>query len=439
MLTVIGGTYREVCLSPSWGELWGSGFRAAVALLERVPSIQFFTYGNRDDKKHLNNYAKDPQNSQFSIHCTHRDYAVEWQYDHSASAPRLQYSHCNGKVPPKIVLGSNRTDEPREGVLLFSFIETSAFPEFSARQAVYDPQAGHRATRFSHESCKVEKLSIVLNLVEARAIAYECGVDNIDKMGPKTLAQEILLHERAECVVVKNGIFGAHVATGAHSSKHIPAYKTDSYFGIGSGDIFSAVFSALWMEEGCEPFNAAETAAAATAWYCSNPRILPLPSGFESLASAFEPIDLDRIRKNGAPKQAGVGMIYLAGPFFTLSQKWLINQALEQLNSMGLQVWSPSLESGILHESSTLEDVERVVEEDLAALRRCKSVFACVESMDPGTMFEIGYAHSLGIPVTVYAENMRNSDPTMLDGTRCAIFEDFASAVAHAITVAFEL
>ena len=226
---------------------------------------------------------------------------------------------------------------------------------------------------------------------------------------------------------------------GKHAAQHVPAFKTENYFGIGSGDIFSAVFAALWMEEQCSPFEAAETASAATAYYCNKTGILPLPPALEDLAHEFEPIDLDRIKSDGTPKTYGVKPIYLAGPFFTLSQKWLINQAIEGLSSVGLTVWSPSSEAGILDDRATETDVKRVVAADLAGLEKCGSLFACVEQMDPGTVFEIGYATKAKLPVTVYAENIRPSDRTMLDGTDCFVSKDFATAIAHATQVAYKL
>lgn len=53
--------------------------------------------------------------------------------------------------------------------------------------------------------------------------------------------------------------------------------------------------------------------------------------------------------------------------------------------------------------------------------------------MDPGTVFEVGYAVKLGIPVVGLAQNVRPEDLKMMEGTGCAIHSDFASAVYRAI------
>ena len=77
MLTILGGTYHEVCLAPAWNKLYGSGFRAAVALVDIVDDgIHFFTYASSHDLKELRRYAE-----QLGIAITiyPRDASIEWR------------------------------------------------------------------------------------------------------------------------------------------------------------------------------------------------------------------------------------------------------------------------------------------------------------------------------------------------------------------------
>jgi nucleoside 2-deoxyribosyltransferase len=70
---------------------------------------------------------------------------------------------------------------------------------------------------------------------------------------------------------------------------------------------------------------------------------------------------------------------------------------------------------------------------DLEALQGCGVVFALLDSLDPGTIFEIGYARSKNIPVVcLRTEGAVGVHETMLDGTGCALFDDFGSAAYHA-------
>ena len=53
MLTIIGGTYREICDDPSWDELYGSGLRAAIALSTHIPAMEFITCIGAEDSADL--------------------------------------------------------------------------------------------------------------------------------------------------------------------------------------------------------------------------------------------------------------------------------------------------------------------------------------------------------------------------------------------------
>src|SRR5207237_4443331 len=96
----------------------------------------------------------------------------------------------------------------------------------------------------------------------------------------------------------------------------------------GSGDVFSAVFAYCWGERNLSPPDAALAASAAVAEYVET-RSLPLselPSA-DDRESYFR----DSIQPN----------VYLAGPFFDLSQRWLIEECLSLLESLGAEVFSP--------------------------------------------------------------------------------------------------
>jgi nucleoside 2-deoxyribosyltransferase len=117
--------------------------------------------------------------------------------------------------------------------------------------------------------------------------------------------------------------------------------------------------------------------------------------------------------------------IYLAGPFFNIAQKWLVEESRAALMGMGLKVFSP------LHDVG-LGTAREVAPRDIAALKVSRVVLALVDGIDPGTIFEIGYARSLGKPVVVLAESTADEPLKMLVGTECDIVADFVSAVYRA-------
>lgn len=218
----------------------------------------------------------------------------------------------------------------------------------------------------------------------------------------------------AELVVVKDGPFGATVHQRGTDSIEVPAYRSDSVFKIGSGDVFSAVFAAHWGERCVDPVTAADFASRSVAQFVAG-HVLPVPC---SLQSSAVPL---RARASAR--------VYLAGPFFDLGQRWLIQQAFEAFSDLGVDVFSPLHEVGV----GLTEDV--IAEADLAGLRTCTAVWAALDGTDPGTLFEVGYARALGIPVVALTERMEAENLTMFRGTGCEVVHDFASSIYRTVWV----
>jgi nucleoside 2-deoxyribosyltransferase len=117
--------------------------------------------------------------------------------------------------------------------------------------------------------------------------------------------------------------------------------------------------------------------------------------------------------------------VYLAGPFFNMPQRWLIEEARRCLSQVGLKVFSPFHDIGP-------GPAEYIGPKDIEALQRCDVVFAIVDRTDTGTIFEIGYARALGKPVYAFAQTTSEEDLKMIAGTDCRIYGDFVTAIHHA-------
>src|SRR3546814_12496206 len=93
-------------------------------------------------------------------------------------------------------------------------------------------------------------------------------------------ADKLLQSGAAEAVIIKRGALGALVATNAGQSQ-VSAYQSDWIWKIGSGDVFSAVFTYYWGVQKLEPVAAAELASRAAAHYAGT-RHLPVPGSARS-------------------------------------------------------------------------------------------------------------------------------------------------------------
>jgi nucleoside 2-deoxyribosyltransferase len=76
------------------------------------------------------------------------------------------------------------------------------------------------------------------------------------------------------------------------------------------------------------------------------------------------------------------------------------------------------------------------VSRDLAAIEAADLMFAIVDGMDSGTVYEIGYARAKGKPVVVYSENETPEDKKMMQGSGCVLCDDFVTAIYQAIWIA---
>jgi nucleoside 2-deoxyribosyltransferase len=119
--------------------------------------------------------------------------------------------------------------------------------------------------------------------------------------------------------------------------------------------------------------------------------------------------------------------VYLAGPFFNIGQRWLVDEARRCLLELGMRVFSP------IHDGGG-GPAEKVGPADLEALDQCDLVFALLDGLDSGTLFEVGWARAREKPKPVYAlaPSVSEEDLKMVAGSECRVFEDFVTALHHA-------
>jgi nucleoside 2-deoxyribosyltransferase-like protein/pfkB family carbohydrate kinase len=372
VITVVGGCYHEVCLSPSTRQFYGSGGRAAAALSSVCPT-QLYTYSSVVGERHVRRLASL---SNFDVHITRAPDEITFAYVNSLFAPV-----ANPPLPA--IKRANRITTTEENVLLFGMVEGCG--RVTARNVIYDPQSGASPVSFGDTGSTAEHLAVVCNVGEAVRLAGSSEAD---------AAKLILLKEKAEVVVVKGGPNGARVITKTGEDLHIPAYFSESVFSIGSGDIFAAAFAYAWVVKGLSAAPAADFASRAVCHYVQTCQ--------DSLATDYNQ------QRAFTPVTVQPGTVYLAGPFFNMTQRWLIEETRSLFRRFKLEVFSP------LHDVGFGEAVE-VATGDLQGLERCDRLFAVLDGLDAGTIFEIGYARKMGIPVYAYSETTSSEDCLMFE------------------------
>lgn len=317
---------------------------------------------------------------------------IAFDYFHPLSVPEHNW---NGETLAPIEVDGVR-------VLRFGFIEGDAIVR--AETAVFDPQSS--GVRFDGNGSRADRLATVLNDVELLAETEATDV--------VSAAASLLRHDD-DVVVVKRGARGAEVHRRNQPIAHIPVYRSAQVFKIGSGDVFSAAFAYYWASAGLEAAEAADRASQAVAHYVAT-RALPIPA-------------TGLVHAGALPPGRSPGRIYLAGPSFTLPQRWLIEELLAALTNMGADVFSPFHEVGL----QGGRDAQSVALADIAGLKSSDAVLAILDAGDPGTLYEVGFAHAAGLPVVGLAEAIGVRDLTMTSGGGCDIAADLTTAVYKAI------
>jgi hypothetical protein len=393
---VVGGVYRELCARPRWDRIFGSGGRAISAIATLSPGSELHGYAHSD---WIPTLQASGAACGYTCVLTPNRQKITFEYLHPMAKPKL--------FPAK--LRSNRALRVSGDVVLrFGLVEGDAI--VSARRAVYDPQTGIEPKPFFGNGSTCDQLAVVLNAQEAFLAT---------KLDPHAAGPRLIEDWDADVVVIKLGTDGALVFEPGKQAQRIEAFRSERVFKIGSGDVFSALFAHCWGELDMSPATAAARASAAVAQYVET----------RSLPFADLPDGTNRIPCNS---KGAAPYIYLAGPFFDVSQRWLIEESMALLEGLGADVFSP------IHHVGSAETVANVAAADLDALRKVDVVLAFVDSKDPGTIFEIGFASALKKPkpVIILAERLPQQELTMFTGSNCFVTNDYSTALYRAMWAA---
>jgi hypothetical protein len=382
-LIVAGGSYREISRLPALNQWSGSGVRAAAILAGLGYEV---TLRTALDPTSAAEAAEVARIGGFRLDPADRGYPMAYRYVSPLATP-------SATVPPRQTV---RLDVEADQVVAFGMTEVAV--TLNAAQAVIDPQNG------PPEACGLTGESnpgrcLVLNHREARHLA---GQTDLETAGRD-------LHQRygTAAVIIKHAVQGALVVKDGGTTR-IGIHPTDEVHPIGSGDAFTAGFAAAWFS-GSDAVTAARQASRTAAAYCAT-------------GSPFTVADiLPVVTAETVPSH---GRLYLAGPFFSTAERWLIEHVRDALAALDMPVFSPLHDVGL--------GGDEVAGRDITGLETASGVLAILDGHDCGTLFEIGWARARGLPVVALALDPGSAAYTMLRGTDCSIVNDLATAVYHA-------
>lgn len=393
MISVGGGTYLEYCREPVWNELFGSGLRGAITLARLGAKPKLHTFVGPDQRPVLEMKA---DTNGLEVAAADISETIRFEYLHPLAKPVIEPE----LIVRELAIHPQVQTLQAGCVLRYGVMEGSI--QVTADMAVYDPQSPSNPRMFGENGSTAKRLAVVANRSEMK------------KLTRKKTAEEACTHlleeAGAEAVVMKCGADGCWVGTREQVTR-VPAFYTTRVWPIGSGDVFSAAFAHGWMAEGLSPAESALRASRATAHFVET---MGCPS-------------VDELREDVRPQLRMLPaeqhkQVYLAGPFFNLSQRWLIEEFRAALLSFGVRVFSP------LHEVGRGAS-ENVYEPDIEGLKQSGVVLACLDGLDPGTIYEVGYAHRHGLPVIAFVSAEREEDLKMPKGGGSRIVKDFATAL----------
>lgn len=393
---MLGGAYRETCEVPYSDVVAGSGLRAAGAVAAATTTTLHTAI---DDNLRID-VETVGGGLRVRLDPVARDQPVGFRYFTPMSNPTID--------GPGAVAEAMHLDD--DAVLAFGMVESGA-RSVSCGRLVVDPQRPRDLTGVDLGGFRYDRLALVCNSNEIRAVGG--GTD------PVEAAIAARARFGAEVVVVKRGAVGATIVT--EKVTHIGPHPTMTVWPIGSGDVFAGAFAFGWTG-GADAVEASRVASAAAAWWCGTGAMTVPIDVLDGAAPSHPAVAPTELRVSGTPR------VYLAGPFFALPQRWLVELARRSLVGLGAEVFSP------LHEVGFGGD--EVAAADLDGLRKCGAVLALTDGWDAGTVYECGWASRERIPVVAFGANESSEAAKMLVGDGAEIHSDFSTAVYRSIWAA---
>jgi len=393
MINVIGGTYREINHDDISMEIFGSGFRCAKYLIENKNEVNFITSGNNETNKFLKENQKVYPN--FKFECYTYDELITFQYSFALDEPSIFPNLLN-------ISKTEKWKTKGDDVIAFGMLESDY--EIECKRAVYDPQTSIKPRKFS-EIGRAEELIYIINRNEAYSISSSKDIEDI-----KTYFFE---NENVKAFIIKNGPYGATLYTKSEET-NIPCYLTENVHKIGSGDIFTASFGYYWLSKNLSLKEAALLASKSTAIYCDKKAYIDYTSNSKFEYKEFKTSNLSE-------KQ-----VYLASPFFALSELILVDKIRDALLSFGVKVFSPFHDIG-------LGEAISIAKKDIEGIKNSDILFAVLDNLDSGTLVESGFSMAHNKKIIGYHRTCNENHLLMLKPGNFTTYSNLTTAIYQTI------
>lgn len=395
-MKILGGSYRETCEEPKSEEVAGSGLRAAGA----IAAVATPTLHTAVDDALQGTVETVAGGLGVSLDWVGRDETVGFRYFTPLSSPTIDGPSA----------GADTLRVEGDTVLAFGMVEAGE-RSVDCKRLVVDPQRPRDLTGLDLDRCRRDQLALVCNSNEIQALS---GITDLVRAADATR-----VNYDADVVVVKRGAVGAMIVT--NDVTHVGPHPTTSVWPIGSGDVFAGAFAHCWGG-GASAVEAARAASAAAAWWCGTKAPTVPAEILDGGPPQHSTVAAVELKVPPAPR------VYLAGPFFNLPQRWLVELARDSLLGLGAEVFSPFHDVG--------PGGDEVAPADLEGLGECGAALALTDGWDAGTLYECGWASRADIPIIAFGANAQSEGAKMLVGDGAEMHSDFSTAVYRSIWAA---
>ncbi|AQX85143.1 nucleoside 2-deoxyribosyltransferase [Elizabethkingia bruuniana] len=393
MISVIGGVYREINLDDLSTEIYGSGLRCTKFLLENKCDVIFHTAGNSEIEDYLKEYKKVYPSFSFS----RIDYneLITFKYSYALDQPDI--------LPNPLKIRKTKNIEFKDyNIICYGMLETDFKVE--GCRVVYDTQNSINPIKFS-EFGVADELIYIINFSEAKVISKCTELEDIKKF--------FFEEEKVTALIIKNGPHGATLLYDNKEVK-IPSYITENVHKIGSGDIFTASFAYYWMEKKISLEDCAYNASKSTSYFCDK-KIYIDTSNIENL-----------IYKEYHPSNLNNKQIYLASPFFSISELLLVDKIRNSFLEFDVNVFSPFHDIGIGNDIT-------IANKDIDAINNSDIIFCVFDGLDSGTLVEAGYSIAKNKKIIGYQRTCDENKLLMIKPGNAKVYENLTTAIYQTI------
>ncbi|MEK0324767.1 MAG: nucleoside 2-deoxyribosyltransferase [Nitrosopumilus sp.] len=96
--------------------------------------------------------------------------------------------------------------------------------------------------------------------------------------------------------------------------------------------------------------------------------------------------------------------IYLAAGFFKPNQVNLCEYIEGLGKELGLAIYSPRLDGGVLKKNASSEEKEEIFQSNCTSIQVARWVLVVIDDYDPGVIWELGYAYGMGKLCIAYSD-----------------------------------